>query len=118
MSYKKGVAAEEVAKAYLIDKGLKWVQSHYRSRFGEIDLVMQENSCLVFVEVKYRRSNVFGLAYETVSWRKQRKLVLTALQYIGQYDRRNKLLSRFDVVGLQGCPVQIDWIQNAFEVNS
>lgn len=115
MSYQKGMQAEALAKAYLIQQGLTWIQSHYRSRFGEIDLVMKEaRACLVFVEVRYRKSLSYGSAHESVTWHKQRKLQLTALQYLSHHPAYQKWPARFDVIGLQGEPVHIDWIQHAF----
>lgn len=117
MSYQKGLDAEEFVKAYLIKHGLKWIQSHYRSRFGEIDLVMQERTCLIFVEVRCRKSNMFGSACESVNYQKQRKLQLTALQYLAHTSRFKYWSARFDVVGLQGNPPQIEWIKNAFGVS-
>jgi putative endonuclease len=117
MSYQKGLDAEEFVKAYLIKQGLKWLQSRYRSKFGEIDLVMQDKNCLIFVEVKYRKSTVFGSAYESVTWQKQRKLQLTALQFLAHTSRFKYWPARFDVVGLQGEPPQIEWIKNAFGVS-
>lgn len=114
----KGVKAEAVAKAYLINQGLGFIERNYRSKFGEIDLIMKDKSCLVFVEVKYRRSTLFGLAYEAVSWQKRRKLQLTALQYIAHHAFYQQLSARFDVVSLQGAlPMKIEWIRNAIEVS-
>lgn len=113
MSVQKGNEKEEEAKRYLVRHGLKWVQSHYRTRFGEIDLIMRDKSELVFVEVKYRKSANFGLAYESVSRHKQKKLQLTALYYLS-HTASPEALARFDVVSLQGEPVQIEWIKNAF----
>ncbi len=112
MSVQKGNEREEQAKIYLIRHGLRWIQSNYRSRFGEIDLIMRDRSELVFVEVKYRKSAAFGLAYESVSRQKQKKLQLTALQYLAHTASINS--ARFDVVSLQGEPAEIEWIKNAF----
>ncbi|OGV25883.1 MAG: YraN family protein [Legionellales bacterium RIFCSPHIGHO2_12_FULL_37_14] len=114
MSLQRGLKAEEVAKNYLIKNGLKWIGSNYRSRFGEIDLIMTEKTSLVFVEVRYRRSLDFGLAYETISAKKKRKLRLTALQYIAHNKLYQNTPLRFDVIGLQGEPMLIEWIKNAF----
>jgi putative endonuclease len=114
VSIRKGNEAEEQAKCYLMKHGLQWIQSHYRSRFGEIDLIMRDRSELVFVEVKYRKSAAFGLAYESVSTHKQKKLQLTALQYLAHTASNDRTIARFDVVSLQGEPAQIEWIKNAF----
>lgn len=114
MSIQKGNETEALAKAYLIGQGLKWVQSHYRSRFGEIDLIMKDKHDVVFVEVRYRKSSAFGYAYESISRQKQKKIQLTALQYLAHTALLNRTVARFDVVSLQGDPPQIEWIKNAF----
>ena len=60
MSQKTGALAEQYACEYLTSQGLQWVVSNYRSRLGEIDLIMRDGSYLVFVEVRARASNAFA----------------------------------------------------------
>ncbi len=56
----EGAQAEQRAAQYLQRQGLKPVAQNYRSRFGEIDLVMQDGATLVFIEVRLRRNASFG----------------------------------------------------------
>lgn len=120
MSYQKGIQAEAIAKTFLEEQGLTYIKSHYRSRFGEIDLIMKDKSMLVFVEVKHRRSPLFGLAYESVTSLKQKKLQWTAFQYLAHTAYLSHCSARFDIISLQGPllekNLQINWIKNAFEV--
>jgi uncharacterized protein (TIGR00252 family) len=58
--YLSGEQAEALACQYLLDQGLQLIDKNFRSRRGEIDLIMQDNGCIVFVEVRFRRSQAFG----------------------------------------------------------
>jgi putative endonuclease len=112
----QGQAAEEKALGYLQGKGLRLLNRNYRCKSGEIDLVMQQNNTLVFVEVRYRQSSHFGSAAESVTSSKQRKLLLTANHYL----QKNGLdrPCRFDVVAIGGKnQTEIEWIQNAFQAD-
>ena len=60
MSQKTGFAAEQQACTYLRKQGLRWIESNYHCRWGEIDLIMWEANYLVFVEVRARASSSFG----------------------------------------------------------
>ena len=57
---------------------------NFRCRFGEIDLVMLDADCLVFIEVRYRKSGSFATAAESVDRRKQRKLALTGAFFLSR----------------------------------
>ena len=77
-----GALAEQHAARYLQQQGLKPVAQNYRSRFGEIDLIMQDGATLVFVEVRLRRSANFGGAAASIDARKQQRIIRTAQQYL------------------------------------
>lgn len=113
MSIQIGNAGEQQAKLYLLEQGLKWIMSNYRCRFGEIDLVMQDRQDLVFVEVRQRQTMAFGGAVASVSWQKQKKLLLTAQHFQLVHERWSHVPCRIDVLALQGMPPSIDWIKNA-----
>ena len=88
------------------------VDKNYRCRHGEIDLIMHDGDSLVFVEVRYRRSESFGGALASVDAHKQRKLISTAAHYLQAKGQR--CAARFDVVAV-GANRQIDWVPNAFD---
>jgi putative endonuclease len=115
MSLKMGLAAEEMARDYLIAKGMKWVESNYRCKLGEIDLIMQDNGYLVFVEVRARASNAYGGAVESITYHKQQKLLRTASLYLLTRQLYENVPVRFDVMSIEGRPPQFTWIRNAFE---
>jgi len=111
-----GQAAEDLAWRYLQGQGLKSITRNYRCRMGEIDLIMQDQNMLVFVEVRFRRNNSFGGGAASVTFAKQTKLIRTAYYYLQQQKISEKVACRFDVVaiGLQGTKTQLEWIKNAF----
>jgi len=55
-----GAEAEQLAATFLQRQGLKLVETNYRCRFGEIDLVCKDMNTLVFVEVRLRGNDAFG----------------------------------------------------------
>lgn len=82
-------------------------------RYGEIDLIMREGEYWVFVEVRYRRVASYGQANSTVDWRKQRRIILTAINWLqSQSINIDEAACRFDLVAITGDT--IDWIRDAF----
>jgi len=110
---KPGARAESVAASYLQQHGLKLVESNYRSRFGEIDLILRDGETLVFAEVRQRSSNNFGGAAASIDARKQQRLILTAQHYLASLPRIPPC--RFDALLLDAAE-NIEWVKNAFEV--
>lgn len=112
----KGDAIERLACRHLERQGLTLIERNYRSPFGEIDLVMQHQGVVVFVEVRYRRHTRYGLPAETVDGRKQARLRATAEHYLQHDGRASNRPCRFDIVAVTDDPdgERLDWLQNAF----
>ena len=113
----RGAAAERLAGAWLRRRGLRPLDANYRCRAGEIDLVMRDGDTLVFVEVRYRKSDRFGSGAESVDRAKQHRIVRAASRYLQQHPRWANDVCRFDVIsvsGDEGNP-EIEWIRHAFE---
>lgn len=91
-----GAWGEALAAEYLRKKRYKLVCTGYRSRFGEIDLIVQNRQYLVFVEVKLRKNADFAQARDYVGKRKQDRLRMTASLYLSEHP--TDLPARFDVV--------------------
>lgn len=108
----KGSKAEQTACEYLQAQGLRLVTRNFRCPLGEIDLVMEDGQTLVFVEVRSRARTRFGHPLETVGWRKQRRISLTACWYLQGHATRRRC--RFDVVTLDGPQQRLQWVKNAF----
>lgn len=108
-----GNAAEKLAAAYLQQKGLKLLESNYRCRFGEIDLIMRDGKEIVFVEVRLRSNAFFGGAGASITTSKQQKLTRTAEHYLMQH---GTIPCRFDAVLLDALSNDnLTWLKNAFE---
>ncbi len=114
MRHRIGQNAEKIACQYLQDNGLKLLKKNFHSRFGEIDLIMQDGNTLVFIEVRCRRNNAQVSAAESVSFAKIQKIRKTAEYYLLQLEEVPNC--RFDVIAMihNGNNYHIDWIQNAF----
>ena len=91
---------EAYARRFLQRHGYCIIESNYRCPYGEIDLVARDGDCLVFVEVKSRRSEAFGRPQEAVTPAKQQKLVQSAQEYIQSHADLPQMW-RIDVVGIQ-----------------
>lgn len=106
---------ERSAAEFLQQQGLTLLESNHHSRHGEIDLIMQDQDTIVFVEVRYRRNKNFGGAAVSVTPAKQRKIALTALAYL-QRSRKTDFTCRFDVIAVTGQKVvESQWIKSAFD---
>ena len=108
-----GSEAERYAEEFLRRHDLVLLQRNYRCRFGEIDLIMQDGTTLVFVEVRMRTSEAFGGAAGSITFAKQRKLLCAARHYLAAL--KFEPSCRFDAVLLSGRGGRdIEWIKNAF----
>lgn len=108
-----GALAEQLAAQYLQKQGLKLVQTNYRTRYGEIDLILQDAGVLVFAEVRLRSNAAFGGAAASIDARKQAKLLKTAQIYLSGLKQIPPC--RFDAVLMPSAELsQIQWIKSAF----
>jgi len=92
-----GAFGENMAREYLSKCGYRVLEKNFSCRAGEIDIIAIQGDAVVFIEVKTRSSDRYGLPSEAVSKSKQQKIVKTALYYM----QKNKLLDkmcRFDVM--------------------
>lgn len=114
-----GDEAEALALRYLQQQGLDPVERNFRCRLGEIDLIMLDADCLVFVEVRYRSGKRLVPAAETVDFVKQRKLGRAAEIYLSNRPGLANRRARFDVVGIdrdRGGTTRIEWLRDAFSL--
>lgn len=111
-----GRLAEEIAECYLIEQGLQLVERNFRSKTGEIDLIMRDKDSVVFVEVRCRKSALFGGAAASVDRKKQMKLIRTAQYYLMSHAAAANKPCRFDVIAMQKDHKihEQQWIKNAF----
>ncbi|HBG09950.1 MAG: YraN family protein [Firmicutes bacterium] len=107
---------EALARKFLVSQGLRFVEANFARRFGEIDLIMQDGTTLIFVEVKYRSSERFGSSLEQVTPGKIRKIKLAAQAYLQSREPEVEAV-RFDVVGIspEGTGYKFNWVKGAFQ---
>lgn len=108
----RGEAAEIAARQHLEQQGLRFICANYTAKTGEIDLIMQDQSSLVFIEVRYRGSSHFGGAISTIDHKKQMRIQKTAQHYLVTNNLFEKCPVRFDVVAMSSSETQ--WIKGAF----
>lgn len=112
-----GKQGELLAKNYLTQQGLRYVDSNVHCRAGEIDLIFEEDETLVFVEVRYRENTAYGTSYETVNQHKQHKIIQAAKYYLQKNRLTDSVDCRFDVIGIEPKhkKANIHWFKNAFD---
>jgi len=114
---KFGEKGEEIAVRHLKKEGYEIIETNYRTKLGEIDIIAKDKDTIVFAEVKTRQSVQFGNPKQAVTIQKQKKISKVALCYLkatGQSSAR----ARFDVVGVisNRDKAQVEIIKNAFEL--
>lgn len=110
-----GTKAEDLACEHLKKRRIEILSRNFRSRFGEIDIIAKEKNCILFVEVKFRKSNTHGEPFESVTHLKQRKIIQTAQYYLMQHDNFTDFDYRFDVISIHDK--RVTWLKNAFDAN-
>jgi putative endonuclease len=114
-----GVLGERIAERWLRRRGWRVVQRRFRSGHRDIDLVVEQDGIVAFVEVKARRGAEFGGPVQAVNWRKRKELERSATVWIDRHGREAETY-RFDVVGvlLNGADVRVCHVENAFAIRS
>lgn len=107
-----GEEYEQLAARFFQEQGFDIVAKNFFCRTGEIDLIVADETNLLFVEVKYRQGNSFGAALETITPSKQRKLLKCAEYFLLKNQQLMNLNLRFDVVVFAG-EEPANWIKNA-----
>jgi putative endonuclease len=112
-----GELGERIAERWLRRHGWRVLQRRFRSGHRDIDLVVERDGTVAFVEVKARRGSEFGDPVEAVNWNKQKQLVKSAFAWIDRHGRPSESY-RFDVVGVlvEGDRVRVRHIANAFSL--
>jgi len=110
---KVGQYYEDKAVEYLGQQDYQIIERNYRCRYGEIDIIARDQEYLVFVEVKYRRSNSSGNAVSAVDFRKQKKISGVAAWYMMKNKLSEDTKCRFDVVSIE--PEELKVIKDAFD---
>ncbi len=113
---------EDVALRTLAQKGLRLVGRNVRTPYGEIDLILQDEDEMVFVEVKARTTGNFGLPETAVDGRKQGRMVRSAQYWLQSHPEWTGGW-RVDVVAVRGKPeveasAEVTWYPNAVQAGT
>ncbi|WP_309474802.1 YraN family protein [Dissulfurirhabdus thermomarina] len=116
--HRLGRASEALAADFLRRHGYRILERNYRAACGEVDLVAEDGDCVVFVEVKARRTAACGDPREAVTPRKQRQVVRTAECFLQERGWLHREV-RFDVlaVSLDGEAARVEHIPWAFDAD-
>jgi len=111
-----GATGENLARHFLKRKGYKIIDTNYRCREGEIDIIARKKDCLVFIEVRTKASTDFGSPEESVTFAKRDKLISSALTYLSEHQGLPESW-RIDFVAVEldqnGKTKRIELIENA-----
>ena len=114
---KLGQSGESMAVSHLKKLGFTILQTNYRCRTAEIDIIAKDIDTLCFIEVKTRSSLKKGLPRESVTYGKQQKILMGAAFYMKE-QKIPPMRTRFDVVEIIKNTSQSSWtinlIKNAF----
>ena len=113
-----GELGERIAERWLRARGWRVVQRRFRTGHRDIDLVVEQDGVVAFVEVKARRGEQFGGPVGAVDWRKRRELGRSARVWIDRHGRAREAY-RFDIVGVlvAGERVRVHHVENAFSLH-
>ena len=120
MAYKQRIGqwGETVAQNFLVEKGLIPISANLRTEYGEIDLIMKDGNTIVFIEVKTRTNNKFGLPEGGITRRKQLHIKQSAAFLMMEHPDWGESW-RIDVLAISGRPgdqpPEIHWFENAVE---
>jgi putative endonuclease len=115
-----GKIGENLAADALSRQGYTILVRNYRCRSGEIDIIGKVRDTLAFIEVKTRRSHLYGLPEDAVTMRKQRQIIKSAQHYLAEHNLFDHDC-RFDVVSViidERKPAKISIIAGAFDLSS
>lgn len=103
---------EQMACEYLEEEGLRVIETNYRTRVGEIDIIARDKNEIVFIEVKYRKNRSYGGAEFAIPRSKQLTIIRVAKVYIKMHGLSFRCFYRFDAVLIDGD--EIRHIKNAW----
>ena len=112
-NFAAGLRGQKIAEEYFLARGDEILARNFRLRSGEIDIIARENSSgyIIFIEVKFRTNEKFGLPREAVDFSKQQKIIRIAKHFIAENNLHDNDF-RFDVIEILGN--KLNHIENAF----
>jgi putative endonuclease len=107
---------EAMAVEYLTDRGYVILETNYRNKIGEVDIIAYDKNILTFIEVKTRLGINYGYAFESVDSRKQKKIANASLMFL-QKNKLSDVQVRYDVIEIYPMEEErINHFENAFSL--
>ncbi len=104
---------EHSARQYLEKKGLVFIAKNQRFKTGELDLIMKDGACFVFIEVKFRQNTFYGGAIGSISSKKKQRLLQAAYLWLKKHHHSGTHTQfRFDAVIIEGKIDNTLWVKN------
>ena len=111
-----GRMGEAMAVEYLTDRGYVILETNYRNKIGEVDIIAYDKNILTFIEVKTRLGVNYGYAFESVDSRKQKKIANASLMFL-QKNKLSDVQVRYDVIEIYPMEEErINHFENAFSL--
>jgi len=111
-----GIRGEKIARDFLKKRGYRIIETNYRCRRGEIDIIARHREYLTFIEVRTKSSNEYGSPEESITRAKKERLKMTAMYYRQNHDGLPPLW-RIDIIAVEldekGRATRIELIDNA-----
>lgn len=120
LTKKTGDKGEDLTAKYLRERGFIITKRNFHSRYGEIDIIAENEQYILFVEVKTRKSGAFVSGFSAVDIHKRRKIIATAEEYLSK--TLTDLQPRFDVAEItvfgekERTEYKMNYIENAFSL--
>jgi putative endonuclease len=117
----RGNRAEDAAAQHVRAAGWRLLARNWHDRFGELDIVAEQNGVIAFIEVKARRHNRYGDGLTAVTWRKRRRMIHAARNFLARGRWPLETPCRFDVIVAalgphDTCSIET-WLQGAFDTS-
>ena len=120
MTYNKALGdfGENLIKEYYLSNGYIFLQQNYKSRFGEIDIIVKKENTIIFSEVKLRKTSAKVSGEEAVDFYKQQRIAKSAALFMAEQQYHDEFI-RFDVavVSDTGNAFHVNIIENAFQAD-
>jgi len=110
-----GKKGEELALAFLKEQGFSILETNWRYKKAEVDIIGMDGDILVFVEVKTRSTQLFGEPEEFIDSKKQALIAMAGAEYMAKINHDWEI--RFDVISIilkPGYPMKLKHIKDAF----
>lgn len=111
-----GSLYENAAADFITEKGAKILIRNYRCRIGEVDIIARDEDYICFIEVKYRKDDLFGGPEAAVNFAKQRKISKVSAYYLLTNNMSEFTKIRYDVIAIDGTEgaFKFHWYKDAF----